>query len=64
MTILGLANQDRQRRRRTVEGLRSIHWPALALGEFRFFFRVQVIEIAEEFVESVHGWQDSFRSPR
>ena len=28
------------------------------VGQFRLFFGVQVIEIAEEFVESVHGRQD------
>ena len=28
------------------------------VGQFRLFFGVQVIEIAEEFVESVHGWQE------
>jgi len=27
------------------------------VGQFRFFFRVQVIEIAEELVKSMHGRQ-------
>src|SRR5260370_17179418 len=28
------------------------------VGEFRFLFRIQVIEVAEELVESVHGRQE------
>ncbi len=28
------------------------------VGEFRLFFRVQVIEIAEELVKSMHGRQE------
>ncbi len=47
------------------EAMQHASWPKFRkerrilgiIGQFRFFFSVQVIEIAEELVKSMHGWQ-------
>ena len=48
--------QPRSAARRGAEYLLELRILGI-VRQFRFFFRVQVIEIAEEFVETVHGRQ-------